>query len=371
MKIKDFIQNNPYRVLGAFTTDSPGILSSRISKIKAFASIGKSAAFPQDMTGVFGAETDRSAANVAASMAAISLPKDRLLNGLFWFMNLTETDAGALAALAQEGDPLEARKIWEGGVQNMSALQNQLMCCLLKDPRSYSKAIQVAWNLYTNYGEELVRTLSNGFEVIACDKLMETFLCEIIKATDGDCRWWDKAVARYGDDTVDLLWTEAKASHYISKLQNALNLAKTAEIHSARDNFDIATRLMKDAEPHLKKLKGFKEKYPVLLSRYTTIADAVCEEILEREIRYYNLSTREPALKKRVLPILHFCYRYAATIRFQERCKLNINITLGRKEDAPLFPNGCPDNLTSRAERIQRNDILCSILAGCLISHKD
>ena len=364
MNIKDFIQNNPYRILGAFTTDSPGILSSRISKIKAFASIGKSAAFPQDMTCVFGAEADRSAVNVAVSMAAISLPKERLLNGLFWFMNLTETDAGALAALAQGGDPLEARKIWEGGVQNMSALQNQLMCCLLKDPRSYSKAIQVAWNLYTNYGEELVRTLSNGFEVISSDRLMETFLCEIIKATDGDCRWWDKAVTRYGDDTVEFLWTEAKASHYISKLQSALNLAKTTEIHSAHDNFDIAIRLMKESEPHLKKLKGFKEKYPIFLSRYTTIADAVCEEILEREIRYYNLSTWEPALKKRVLPILRFCYRYAATIRFQDRCKLNINITLGRKEDAPLFPNGCPDNLTSQSGRIKRNDILCSILAG-------
>lgn len=364
MNIKDFIQNNPYRVLGAFTTDSPGILSSRISKIKAFASIGKSAAFPQDMKCVFGAEADRSAANVAVSMSAISLPKDRLLNGLFWFMNLTETDAGALAALAQGGDPLEARRMWEGGVQNMSALQNQLMCCLLKDPRSYSKAIQIAWNLYTSYGKELVMTLSNGFEVISSDELMSTFLCEIIKATDGDCRWWDKAVARYNDDTIALLWAEAKASHHTYKLQNALNLAKATEIKSTRDNLDIAMNLMRNAEPHLKKLKGFKEKYPVLLSRYTTIADAVCEEILEREIRYYNLSTWEPALNKRGLPILHFCYRYAATIRFQERCKLNINIMLGRQEDAPLFPNGFPDNLTSRSDRIKRSEIICCILAG-------
>lgn len=364
MNIKDFIQNNPYRVLGVFTTDTPGVISSNSSKIKAFAAIGKSVAFPQDMANIFNANPDRSFTNIAVSMSAISLPMDRLLNGLFWFMNLTDTDARALAVLAQDGDPLEARKLWEEGEQNMSSLQNQLMCCLLKDPRSYSKAIQVAWNLYSDYGEELVTTLGNGFDVISTDRLMETFLCEIIKATDGDCRWWDKAVARYGDETVEFMWAEAKASHHISKLQSALNLAKSTEIHSARDNFDIATRLMKQAEPHLKKLKGFKEKYPVLLSRYTTIADAVCEEILEREVRYYNLSTWEPTLKKRALTLLRFCYRYAATIRFQERCKLNINITLGRKEDAPLFPNGYPDNIVLQSERAKRNAILCGILTG-------
>ena len=364
MSIKDFIQNNPYRVLGVFTTDSSGTLSSNSSKIKAFAAIGKSVAFPQDMASVFGTNPDRSTSNVAVSMAAISLPKDRLLNGLFWFMDITETDAGALAALAQDGNPLEARKFREEGEQNMSSLQNQLMCCLLKDPRSYSKAIQLAWSLYTGYGEELIMTLSNGFEVISSNELMRIFLSEIIKATDGDCRWWDKAVDRHGDNTVSLLWAEAKTIHHISRLQSALNLAKTTEIQSTADNFDIAMRLMKYAEPHLRNLKSIIEKHSVLLSRYSTIADAVCEEILEREVRYYNLSTRKPMLKKRVLVLMRFCYRYAATIRFQNRCRLNINIILGRNEDAPLFPNGTPDNLASRDERIKRNDILCGILSG-------
>jgi hypothetical protein len=121
---------------------------------------------------------------------------------------------------------------------------------------------------------------------------------------------------------------------------------------------------MKYAEPYLMNLKSIIQKLPVLLSRYSTIADAVCEEILTREVKYYNLSIREPALKKRVLVLLRFCYRYAATIRFQNRCKLNINITMGRKEDAPLFPNGTPDNLASRIERIKRNNILCGILTG-------
>lgn len=364
MNIKDFIQNNPYRVLGVFTTDSSGVIASNSSKMKAFAAIGKPVYFPQDMTCVLGTNPDRSGANVAASMSAIGLPKDRLINGLFWFMNITETDAGALTALAQDGNPLEARKLWEEGEQNMSSLQNQLMCCLLKDPRSYSKAIQLAWNLYTSYGKELVTMLSNGFEVISSDELMSTFLCEIIKSTDGDCRWWDKAVDRHGDDTVSLLWADAKASHHISKLQSALNLAKTTEIHSTGDHLDIAMRLMRTAEPHLRGLKGIIKKHSVLLSRYSTIADAVCEEVLEREVSYYNRSLWEPTLKKRVLVLLRFCYRYAATIRFRERCKLNINITLGRKEDAPLFPNGTPDNLTSKGERRMRNALICGILEG-------
>ena len=53
-------------------------------------------------------------------------------------MNLTETDAHELEVFRQTGDLLLVRKLWEEGEQNMSALQNQLVCCLLKDPRSYS-----------------------------------------------------------------------------------------------------------------------------------------------------------------------------------------------------------------------------------------
>jgi len=191
---------------------------------------------------------------------------------------------------------------------------------------------------------------------------MPAFLSEIIKVSDGDYWWWDKAVKRLGNETVDLQWTEAKATWHMGKLQDALNLAKTTEIHSTQDNYDIAIALMKQAEPHLKALKALNDDHPALLSRYATIADSVCEEILNREIQYYNHIGWFSGKADRVLVLERFCYRYAATIRFKDRCKLNINITMGRNESAPLFPNGMPDKLTFESDRKKRNVGICTML---------
>ena len=366
MTIRDIIQNNPYRVMGVFTNDSSATLASNNSKMKAFAAIGKNISCPQDMAIVFGSSPERSAAALSSSMAAIASPIERLKHGLFWFMNATDTDAKALTALAQNGNLLEARRIWEEGEQNISSLQNQLICCLLKDSRSYSKAIQVADALYSQHGHEYIKTISNGFDVIAPDDLMPTFLSQIIKHSDGEFQIWDKAIVRYGDSSIELCWTEAKAEYCIQNLQNSLNLAKTTEIHTDKDNFDIAVRLMLHAEPHLKTLKVLMEKHPSMLSRYTTIADAVCEEILNREIAYYNRVSCRERRNRQLLALDQFCYRYAATVRFKERCRSCINITLGRSQVAPLFPNGTPDKLFFESERRRRNNCLCAIVDGLL-----
>lgn len=362
MKFKDFIQNNPFRVMGVFTNDSSDIISTNNSRMKAFAVIGKFVHFWQDMISVFGTEPYRKVETLASSVAALSSPEGRLRSGLFWFMNLNATDARALAALARGGDLLEARKIWEDGEQNMSSLQNQLMCCLLMDSHSYSKALQLASTLYEKYGYEFIVTISNGFEVVTPDKLMSAFFTEIVKASDGKCLSWDKAVKRLGNEAIDLQWTEAKAMLHLSKLQDALNVAKTTEIHSTQDNYDIAVALKKQAEPHLKALKALNDGHPALLSRYATIADSVCEEILNREIEYYNHIGWFSGKADRVLVLKRFCYRYAATVRFKDRCRLNINIVMGRSSNAPVFPNGMPDKLFFESDRKKRNAGICAIL---------
>lgn len=364
MTVRELIQNNPYRVMGAFSNDSSAALASNNSRMKAFAAIGKSISYPQDMTRAIGSAPERNAASLASGMAAIGSPMDRLKHGLFWFMNITDTDAKALAALAESGNPLESRRIWEEGEQNISSLQNQLICCLMKDSRSYSKAIQTAWTLYSRYGHEFIKTISYGFDVINPSDLMTTFLTQIIQNSAEEIESWDKAIKRYGNSEIELCWAEAKTEDSMQKLQDALNLARTAEIHSARDNYDIAVRLMQQAEPHLKRMKAILDKYPSLLSRYATIADSVCEEILDREIKYYNRSTSTERQSAQLLIIEKFCYRYAATVRLKENCRENINITLCRSKVAPLFPNGTPDKLFFESDRRKRNAGIYAIIEG-------
>ena len=371
MKIKDYIQNNPYRVMGVTTDDSSDVMSSHQSRIKAYSAIGKTVCYPMDMNKVFGVEPKRNMENVSSCLALLSTPGGRLLNGMFWFMNITETDARALVALAQNGDLLSTRKIWEESQQNMSALQNQLVCCLLKDPRSYSRALQTASILYNKYGDEFISTISNGFNVITPDELMPTFLSEIINSTDGNCFWWDKAVKRMGDEHISRQWADVKANHHIKKMQDALNVAKTTEYSKPEDNYEIAKQLMKCTEQHLKSMKTLVDRFPFLLSRYTTIADSVCEEILNQEIKYYNRSNWSFKVMDNSLKLERFCYRYAATIRLKERCKLNINITSGRNENAPLFANGTPDKLLFESDRKKRNETIFGILHALKNGHRN
>jgi len=74
-----------------------------------------------------------------------------------------------------------------------------------------------------------------------------------------------------------------------------------------------------------------------------------------------------PGRKQIMRALERFSYRYAATVRFRNRCRLNI--TLGRMENAPLFPKGAPDNLFVESDRDKRNAAICSILSGLENKH--
>ena len=363
MRIKDYIKNNPYRMLGVVTNDSSATLMSHNSQMKAYASIGKPISFPYDLNMAFGEMPQRQPSALASAVAALSTPESRLRHAMFWFMNITATDAKALTVLAQTGNVMEARRIWEKGEQDMSSVQNQLMCCLIMDPRAYAKAIQDAFLLYTTFGNEFITTVSGGINVITSDQLMPLFMAEIVKVSEKGLFYWNKAVERCNHSTITDLWVESKATSLITKLQEMLNAARSSECKTPQNHYDIALHLMRQAESSLKELKALTNKHPFLLSRYTTIADTLCEFILDEEITFYNRSVWSYGKDKRVLPLQRFCYRYAAAVRFKNRCIENINIVLGRKKDAPLFPDGTPDNLTAY-ERKKRNAGICEILTA-------
>lgn len=364
MRSKEYLKNNPYRVLGVATTDSPATRMQRQSRIKAFASIGKTVTFPMDLFSVYGSHPERDEAAISAARSLLSTPKDRLLHGMFWFMNLTATDAEALAVLFETGNLLEVRRMWEQAEQNMSAVQNQLVCCLLMDPRAYAKALQLAYELYTHFGYEFITTLCGGVQVVTPDRLMPLFMEVVTNFAGSDSSWWDKAVKRCNNAAIDNHWAEAKAGPLIAQLQVALNIARSTECHTPQHHFDIATRLMKQAEPFLKPLKALAATHPQLYSRYATITDTVAETVLDHEIEYSLRTDWYIKKSERCMVLMCFCYRYACTVRFKNRCQKNINIVLGRLENAPLFPNGQPDNLILEVNRQKRNDAICAIVSA-------
>lgn len=365
MLIKEYIKNNPYRVLGVVANDSPATLMSHYSQMKAFSFIGKSVSFPQDFDRFFGEKPERHPAALDSALAALSTPEGRLRHAMFWFVNDTATDAEALTVLAQSGSPMKARRVWEKADQGFSGAHNTIVCNLLMGPCEYPLAIYQATPYYLFCGEELASSVCGDFSGnTTYDALMQVFLEEVIKSTEGDFHWWDKAVKICDDVWLNVLWVEAKAKPLLEQLQEAFNVAISSERLTPQDHFDIACRLMNQAEPLLRPLKALASTYPKLLSRYTTIADTIAEEVLDRVIIYSLRSEWHLNKNEQILPLYCFCYRYACSVRFKNRCQENINIVLGRKKDARLFPNGTPDKLLFESERTKRNAGICAILSA-------
>ena len=82
MTVRDIIQNKPYRAMGVFTNASSATHAPNNSRTKAFAAIGKSISYPQEMAIVFGPSPERDAAALSSSLAAITSPMERLKYGL-------------------------------------------------------------------------------------------------------------------------------------------------------------------------------------------------------------------------------------------------------------------------------------------------
>ena len=365
MLIKEYIKNNPYRVLGVVANDSPATLMSHYSQMKAFSFIGKSVSFPQDFDRFFGEKPERHPAALDSALAALSTPEGRLRHAMFWFVNDTATDAEALTVLAQSGSPSKALRVWEKAEGSFSAAHNMIVCNLLMGPSEYPSAVFLACLYYDFLGEELASSVRGGFNGgTNYDVLMSVFLDEIVKSAEGDFHCWDEAVKIGSNGWLDELWPEAKAKPLLEQLQEAFNVAISTERLTPQDLFDMARRLMNQAEPLLKSLKAMTSAYPKLLSRYSTIADTIAEKVLDWEITYWNHTPWDLDKEDRVLPLQRFCYRYACSVRLKNRCQKNINVVLGREEDARLFPNGMPDNLVLESDRKKRNTAISGIIAA-------
>ena len=91
----DFINSNPYRILGVLSNSSRKEIVANYSKIKAFLKTGKQLSFENDFNGIL-KPVVRNEETTANAYNAITLPKDRFLAGFFWFIESTDLDSNAI-----------------------------------------------------------------------------------------------------------------------------------------------------------------------------------------------------------------------------------------------------------------------------------
>ncbi len=89
------IKGNPFFLLGIYANAKIKERTAHVSKIKAYANVGKSVAFPLDFPNI--TETpERTEATVESALSIINTPKDCFIHSLFWLSEGTKAVAVAL-----------------------------------------------------------------------------------------------------------------------------------------------------------------------------------------------------------------------------------------------------------------------------------
>lgn len=306
------INNNPYRLLGVYSTSSQKEVVANHGRIKAFLKVGRQVSFPLDLNGIL-PEVSRSDQNVADAVSDLTLPKDKLKYAQFWFSKCTQLDEIACRKLTN-GDIKGAVEIWKKKA-TASSLQNLLVCALIRN--QLGNAISYAQTLYSSCSNEFVKMVLGDNALATSDNLAHDFLdilCDEFKPTQFlgfiTNSEWKKFVGSKSTKPI------------IDKLTSAIDVCKSSRGKGPTARLNAGTKLMNDTKADLAQLKQFVSASDL---QYQMIVDKLGLEILQCGIDYYNDSDAPEAAHKAMV-----LQKYAQSVvvgkMAKDRCKENVDI---------------------------------------------
>ena len=307
MKVEKYISNNSYRVLGVPSNSSLKDIQKNISKLKAFAKIGREMQLDYDLSCLNLAKINRTDDILLKSENHIKLDKNRIQMSLFWFVDLSPIDSVALANIIK-GDVSKSIEIWEKSTKsneltlnNYSAFNNLSTLLLLstlddsntdtfkKDSDSIKiikQAIQlknkfISSTFFNNYCESICKSAS-----ITSDDAQEFFTNTILELfqknfTSKDLSYLFEGLDDQLKDTLNATLTDTPLSNIQNHIDNAADLIKKNE----KSGVKVGKQLIKDTKKdiqHLKEILGVDD------FQFQTISDKLANQILQCGIVCFN-----------------------------------------------------------------------------------
>lgn len=302
-----FLSNNPYRVLGILSNTGLKDIQKNLSKLKAFSKIGKEMELDYNLSFLNLAKLDRTDDLLLKSENQLNLDKDKIINSLFWFVNLNPIDSVALANLVK-GDISKAIEIWdksstskEVSLKNFSAFNNLSTLLLLntlddsktdtfkKDTDSIkqvSKAIKlknefISSPFFKNHCEAISKSTP-----ISSDDAQEFFTNTILDLFNKNFSIKELSDLFEGlddklKDTLNSSLTEVPFSNIKSHIENASNLVEK----NKKSGIKVGKQLIKDT---LKDIKYLKEISSSDDFQFQSISDKLSNQILQCGIVCFN-----------------------------------------------------------------------------------
>ena len=319
----NIIENNPYRQLGVYANSSTKERLANLNRLKAFLKVGKLVSFPLDLPQLL-PPANRSEESVADAVAKLTLPREQMLYGQFWFLKATPIDEVAFRHIAT-GDVVSAERIWQKK-EDASSLQNRIVCALMKG--DYDSALSCANTLYNNvsYVRQLKSEVVGEDGNVKVEDMPLAFLDALSDEVGGrtllpylSCATWKKHVE---DKAVKPL---------IESIDNAINEAQKSKGKGSQARYATGTKLCKETKSALTQLKQMLSASDL---QYQMIADKLGLAILQCGIDYYNDSD-EPNSALKAMKLQGYANSIVVGAMAKDRCQKNVEILQKAVDNLP------------------------------------
>ena len=322
------ILNNPYKVLGVLSSDSPREIERNISKFKAFLKIKKTPTSDYDFKFLNKTEVDRAESNISKSQNLVVSDRTKIQYSLFWFANGNTFDKIAIENL-KKGEYKKALEVWKKCTQNKKILKsnfssfNNYSSLLLnlnfylysKDKINFDeikKAIQLKYKLLSS------SQFSNFSSLIGAEKISlspvevkEIFSEDLIKILKNNFNNSTISEVFQGvDDEIYQSFSASLVKEPILSISNAIEVINSDLEKDHNEGLELGKKLIKLTFKDLKNLKELvgEENY-----EFQMISDKLANQIMQCGILYFNKTYDDQDYMS--------SYKYALSISYSEKTK--------------------------------------------------
>ena len=319
------VGKNPYRILGVYANATSKEMQKNLSRISAFAKVGRSEGFPTDFSAAFRVasalmrvefeaavfEPRRDEAAVAAAQAQLHSAGDRLVHLCFWWTCATPADEAAFRKL-ETGDLEGAREIWDRR-SNVSAVLNAMTTSwLLADTATVGAKAE---ELFCTMGDELCALVDPTLR-LEPEALIRRFF---VALTEVGCRV--ETLPQGTHEVWRRLWSEYAAMPYLRAIEKEVAAAASLGNVPA-ENLQAAKRLKALA---VRVLPQLKKIYADDVLAYQVQADKLAEAVLQRAIVFFNESGGGEAVYQ-AMPLQQYALSIAEGEPARQRCRENVAV---------------------------------------------
>ena len=327
------IIDNPLRILGVLSDTPKKEIVANLGKLRAFAKTGKILSFDTDFTELLG-PVNRTIDSIEKANNDISLPKDKLQAGMFWFMQHTENDKLALDCL-KRGDSNEAMEIIQKKGNYSGVINMAVLALILNkwDVALYSYAYLLESDLRRR---ALIKAFTNTEDLYSEEDLADYISSKLIQDFP-NAHWVDQLQhenielgektylfkSRFADSKLVIQLTNKCVTQIKKEIDLVLSKASSVSRKDTKANLKMAELVQNKCKYLLKELRLALGKNDRIYQDY---ADNVANQILDNCIDYYNNDSDNPKRERNVIKFIRFAFRTAEGKISKERAKKNLDI---------------------------------------------